>query len=42
VRGEVLFSTVEAERRSEDLRNPESFVENGMVRALVEAWREVW
>jgi hypothetical protein len=41
-RGEVLFSTVEAERRSEALRNAKSFVENGIVKALVEAWREVW
>jgi thioester reductase-like protein len=42
MRGEVLFSTVESERRSEALRNAGSFVENGMVKALVEAWREVW
>jgi thioester reductase-like protein len=42
MRGEVLFSTVEAERRSETLRNAGSFVENGMVKALVETWREVW
>lgn len=41
-RGEVLFSTVEAERRSEALRNPGGFVENGMVKALVQTWREVW
>jgi hypothetical protein len=42
MRGEVLFSTVKAERRSETLRNAGSFVENGMVKALFEAWREVW
>jgi hypothetical protein len=42
LRGEVLFSTVEVERRSEALRNAGGFVENGMVKALVQAWREVW
>ena len=38
----MLFSRVEAERRSEALGNAESLVENGMIKPLVEAWIEVW
>ena len=40
MRGEVLFSTVEAERRSEAMRNAESFIENGIVKALLERFGE--
>jgi hypothetical protein len=42
MRGKMLFSRVEAERRSEALGNAESLVENGMIKPLVEAWIEVW
>lgn len=40
--GEVLFATKRSENISQTLRSAERFVDSGIVKALVDAWKEVW
>lgn len=41
-RGEMQFVTTQAETESAALRNAGGYVEKKMVKALVDAWRDVW